>query len=104
MAGKTGGKPALREFSLPPPRIILTGTDTKTGAFDSAWGPDNLKLLNPTESGNKPIQSSPAQFKIVSQATSSVHAIQVVAGLRAEDEIVVSDTTRWKSFERVMLK
>ena len=35
---------------------------------------------------------------------SSVHAIQVETGLRAGDEIVVSDTTRWKSFDRVMLK
>ena len=35
---------------------------------------------------------------------SSVHAIQVETGLRVGDEIVVSDTTRWKSFDRVMLK
>ena len=36
--------------------------------------------------------------------SSSVHTIEVITGLREGDQIVVSDTTRWKSFDRVKLK
>jgi HlyD family secretion protein len=36
--------------------------------------------------------------------SSSVHTIEVIAGLREGDQIVVSDTSRWKTFDRVMLK
>jgi HlyD family secretion protein len=35
---------------------------------------------------------------------SSVHTIEVITGLREGDQIVVSDTTRWKSYDRVKLK
>ncbi|MFT4557901.1 MAG: HlyD family secretion protein [Planctomycetaceae bacterium] len=36
--------------------------------------------------------------------SSSVHTIEVITGLREGDQIVVSDTTRWKSFDRIKLK
>ena len=36
--------------------------------------------------------------------SSSAHTIEVIGGLREGDEIVVSDTTRWKTFDRVKLK
>lgn len=34
----------------------------------------------------------------------TVHSIEVVAGLKEGDQLVVSDTTRWKTFDQVRLK
>ena len=36
--------------------------------------------------------------------SSSVHTIEVITGLREGDQIVVSDTTRWKSYDRFKLQ
>jgi HlyD family secretion protein len=36
--------------------------------------------------------------------TGTVHAIEVLAGLKEGDQIVVSDASRWKSFDQVQLK
>ncbi len=51
------------------------------------------------ESDGETVSRVAAEF-----GSSSVHTIEIVAGLREGDQIVVSDTTRWKSFDRVKLK
>lgn len=51
------------------------------------------------ESDGETVSRVAAEF-----GSSSVHTIEVIAGLREGDQIVVSDTTKWKSFDRVRLK
>lgn len=51
------------------------------------------------ESDGETVSRVAAEF-----GSSSVHTIEVIAGLREGDQIVVSDTTKWKSFDRVKLK
>lgn len=51
------------------------------------------------ESDGETVSRVAAEF-----GSSSVHTIEVIAGLRERDQIVVSDTTKWKSFDRVKLK
>lgn len=41
---------------------------------------------------------------LVELGTSSVYRIEVVSGLKAGDQIVVSETSRWKALDRVRLK
>ncbi len=51
------------------------------------------------ESDGETVSRVAAEF-----GSSSVHTIEVIAGMREGDQIVVSDTTKWKSFDRVKLK
>lgn len=51
------------------------------------------------ESDGETVSRVAAEF-----GSSSVHTIEIIAGLREGDQIVVSDTTKWKSFDRVKLK
>lgn len=41
---------------------------------------------------------------LVEFGVSSVYTIEVVTGLKPGDQVVISETTRWKSFDRVKLK
>lgn len=51
------------------------------------------------ESDGETVSRAAAEF-----GSSSVHTIEIIAGLGEGDQIVVSDTTKWKSFDRVKLK
>jgi multidrug efflux pump subunit AcrA (membrane-fusion protein) len=41
---------------------------------------------------------------MVEFGSATVHSVEIVAGLKDGDQIVVSDTTRWKNFDQVRLK
>jgi multidrug efflux pump subunit AcrA (membrane-fusion protein) len=82
------------------------------GLIEVARLDDVLHVRKPVysqENGRLEVFRLHADDTIASRATvefgrGTVHSIEVTAGLQEGDQIVVSDTTRWKSFELVKLK
>ena len=44
-----------------------------------------------------------AQKKIVALGQSSVNQIQILSGLKAGDEVIISDTSDWQAHQEIMI-
>jgi HlyD family secretion protein len=91
-----GARPDLAVEGL----IEVTRMDDVLSVHKPLYSRENVTVeVFRLESDGETVSRVAAEF-----GSSSVHTIEVVAGLREGDQIVVSDTTRWKSYDRVRLK
>ena len=91
-----GARPDLAVEGL----IEVTRLDNVLSVRKPLYSRENVTVeVFRLESDGETVSRVAAEF-----GSSSVHTIEVIAGLREGDQIVVSDTTKWKSFDRVKLK
>jgi HlyD family secretion protein len=91
-----GARPDLAVEGL----IEVTRMDDVLSVHKPLYSRENITVeVFRLESDGETVSRVAAKF-----GSSSVHTIEVGAGLREGDPIVVSDTTRWKSYDRFKLQ